>query len=108
MSEFRGKTADEVAEQLGLYMRQKIAAGASIGEVVAIVMRTPAGYVGAAGTRDALLEQIQAMDPKVAGELRSELRPRPGYVPIVALDPIERTHGIEWIGPFPNAAGGES
>jgi hypothetical protein len=108
MAEFRGKTAEEVSEKLGLYVREKIAAGAPIGEVVMIMMRTPDGYAAAAGSRDGLLAQVAAMDPKAAREMRRDLKPRPGYIPIIAIDPIDREHGIEWIGPFPNAPGGSS
>lgn len=106
--EFHGKTAEEVSEQMGLYVREQIEAGALIEKVVMIVMRTTDGFKAAAGSRDGLLAQVAATDPKYAKELRRTLKPRPGYVPIIALDPIDGTHGVEWIGPFPNSQGGSA
>jgi hypothetical protein len=104
--EFRASTADEVAEQLGEYMREKFASGARTLDSIAMVMRTPAGFVGTAGSRLQLLSQIAETDPEAATETALMTQHRPGYIPIIALDMVEKSKGIEWIGPFPNATGG--
>lgn len=106
MAEFRGETADEVAEKLGIYMREKLEAGATTRDALLIVMRSSNGYVGAAGSRRGFLDQLLSANPEVAAAVARDTRERPGYVPLIAMDMVEMSHGVQWLGPFPNASGG--
>lgn len=105
---FESPTDDGIAEAVGLYLRDR---SAPTNEIVVLMIRKPDGaFMASVGGRGQLLRQVRRQSPKTAKRLAVELSDhrKRGQIPFYTMDEIEKSCGLSWLPPLPNAKGGNA
>ncbi len=71
--------------------------GASIDDLVFIVLRKNGEFSGTVGTRHVLLQQVKNSSEQGWERLGSQIFGRPGQLPLVCLDSEQGDAAVEWI-----------
>lgn len=107
--EFKGSTADDIAEKVGLWLRDAREKGANVAFLCLIMMKTKDGVFSAQiGSREMLIVQVSQMDAAAGVNIARELAAHRDRLAIFSLDLETKEHGLTWLDPLPNAVGGDA
>lgn len=107
--EFKGKTADDIAERVGIWLRDARKKGADVATLCLIMMKEADGsFKAQIGSREMLIVQVSRMDPVAGVNIARELMAHRDRLAIFSLDLQTKEHGLTWMDPLPNAKGGAS
>lgn len=107
--EFTGETADDIAEQVGLWLRDARSSGADVGRLALIIIKTADGHFkGQVGTRGMLILQVYDVNPDAGARIAEEIFKHRDRLAIYAIDQQTNEGGLSWLDPLPNTSGGDA